>query len=365
LTTLELYREKWREVPRGSDTDGRVFSTDLLKLSDKELLSAWEAMAEQRYRGELSWVGPLYRETMKDSRVLELGSGLGFDGLRFVSWGARWIFADIVPDNLKLIERVARLKGIHQFTEYFLIPDDLSFQNVSGEVDAIWVFGSIHHVPFTIARQEALNALSLLKVGGRWIELVYPRERWLREGALSFDQWGRITDGERTPWAEWHDAEKVRKRLEPAKLTTLLNFSFSSANYHWLDFRYEGKTEPTHQLNVDLLQEQIKFAAASKKGFWDRYVICPQGFFAEALRVPLIECENVTVELEIQVKSGVVGLFLCDASASPLPAAEAILDARSDSYLVTLRARDAKLLVVSNLHWTRETRFKFLSLKQK
>ena len=37
-STLDQYREKWREAPRGSDTDGRIFSTDLLVLADEPFL---------------------------------------------------------------------------------------------------------------------------------------------------------------------------------------------------------------------------------------------------------------------------------------------------------------------------------------
>ncbi len=43
--TLSRIREKWREAPGGSDTDGRGFSTDLPGLSDEALLATWEAMA--------------------------------------------------------------------------------------------------------------------------------------------------------------------------------------------------------------------------------------------------------------------------------------------------------------------------------
>src|SRR5580704_12704231 len=165
---LDRHREKWREAPRGSDTDGRVFSSDLLALPDEAFLASWDAMAARR---------------------------------------------------------VATLKGLTQVA-FHLIGDDLSFAALPVGFDAICAFGSIHHVPFDIARREALAALERLKPGGRWMELVYPRERWLREGALPFEEWGRLTDGERTPWVEWHDIEKVRRRLFPAPFRTLLDFEF-------------------------------------------------------------------------------------------------------------------------------------------
>ena len=110
--SLRDYREKWREAPRGSDTDGRIFSTDFLKLPSERLLSAWEEMAARRYTGEIGWLGPLYFDTFRDRKVIELGSGLGFDGLRFATHGAHWTFADIVPDNLEVIRRIASLKGL-------------------------------------------------------------------------------------------------------------------------------------------------------------------------------------------------------------------------------------------------------------
>jgi hypothetical protein len=236
MDLLAPYREKWREVPGGDDNSPRFFSSDMLAMPDGEFLSWWETNAEKRISGSLSWLGPLYRDFLAGRHVLELGSGLGFDGLRFAAHSARWTFADIAPDNLKVIERVASLKGLSIKT--FLIGEDLSFDALDGQYDAIWASGSMHHVPFEMAREECLSALRRLKAGGRWIELAYPKERWIREGSPPFDQWGKFTDGERTPWAEWYDAEKLRARLGPATFATLLDFGFSDDNFHWFDFVY-------------------------------------------------------------------------------------------------------------------------------
>jgi hypothetical protein len=236
VDVLAAHREKWREVPGGDDTDARRYSSDLLKLSDTELLSFWEVMAANRASGVIGWIGPLYRDFVAGRRVLELGSGLGLDGLRFAGQGADWTFADIAADNLAMIERIARLKGLKVTTH--LIGPDLSFDKLEGQFDAVLACGSVHHVPFEIARQECLNVLKKLKVGGRWLELVYPKERWIKEGSPAFDKWAKMTDGDRTPWAEWYDADKIRQRLAPAELRTILDFAFSSDNYRWLDFEY-------------------------------------------------------------------------------------------------------------------------------
>lgn len=363
---LSRFREKWREAPGGSDTDERVFSTDLLGLPDEALLAAWEAMAARRYDGELGWVGWLYRDTFRDGRVLELGSGLGFDGLRFAAWGAHWTFADIVPDNLALIERIATLKGLRPRTSFHLIPDDLSFRDVPGSLDAIWVFGSIHHVPFEMARREALNALPLLRAGGRWLELVYPRERWLREGALPFDEWGKLTDGERTPWAEWHDLEKVRRRLAPARLQAVLDFPFCSSNYRWLDLRYEGQGSPPTRPAIDLLQQPATYPPRVRPSRRDGTVTCLHDLFAEAVRIPLLPADDeCVVDIEVAIGAGTIGVYLVDETGAALPGADAILDAGPDTRLATLRSRGARFVMVRNLRHRVRSHFRFVSLRQR
>jgi len=376
---LARYREKWREAPRGSDMDGRVFSTDLLALGDVELQAAWQAMAARRYAGEIGWLGPLYADFFRGKQVLELGSGLGFDGLRFAEAGASWTFADIVPDNLAVIRRMAGLKGLDARVRFHLIGDDLSFTSLGDDYDAIWVFGSIHHVPFEMARREALDALGHLKPGGRWMELVYPRERWLREGAPPFEQWGKLTDGERTPWAEWHDIEKVRRRLFPAALRTVLDFEFCAQNYRWLDLRYAGERSfrladfDLGMLSVtcDLLQEPIDREAGRASPWRGNTFSCPEGLFARAASIDLARplqqlghFPGFAVDLEVSVSRGSVGVGLIGANEAYLPAAEAVIDAGADTRLVTLRAVDgesATRLVFRNLRSGERSAFSLLS----
>ena len=358
LDPLESYREKWREAPRGSDTDGRIFSTDLLALSDEALAAAWDEMAERRYGGEIGWLGPLYFDTFRGRNIIELGSGLGFDGLRFAGHGAAWTFADIVPDNLEVIRRMASIKGLQDRVRFHLIGPDLSFGDLPRDYDAIWVFGSIHHVPFDTARQEALNLLPHLKPGGRWMELVYPRERWLREGALPFGDWGRLTDGERTPWAEWHDVEKVRRRLSPASFRALLDFEFCSHNYRWLDLQLVGDqgvpdgvaASNAPDASVDLTDEKLEvFPGASRLPPWTRRwsLACPQGLFARAARLQLASAlarvgnaRNVAIDLEVEVSRGAIGVGLTGEGGAYLPAAETVVESSVDSRLVCLRAVD-------------------------
>ena len=259
MDILAPYREKWREVPGGDDASARYFTTDLLAMQNDKFLALWEEHAAKRVTGSLSWVGPAYRDFFTGRRVLELGSGLGLDGLRFAGQGAIWTFADIAADNLKVIERVASLKGLRIKT--FLIGNDLSFDALGGQFDAILASGSMHHVPFDMARQECSSALRRLKPGGRWIELAYPKERWIREGCQPFDQWGKGTDGDRTPWAEWYDAAKLRARLAPATFTTILDFGFFDDNFRWFDLLYAPElAKPSPQLHNPSFFQRLRAA---------------------------------------------------------------------------------------------------------
>jgi len=76
---------------------------------------------------------------------------------------------------------------------------------------------------------------SHLRVGGRWLELCYPKERWERDGKLAFIDWGGKTDGERTPWVEWYDGHKLLKALEPYNFDTIFELNFHNNDFNWFD----------------------------------------------------------------------------------------------------------------------------------
>lgn len=157
MQALEECREKWREMPSGAE--GRVFGDSLQDLPDEQFLAYWSGMAAKRAGSVVGGLYPLYRDFLAGKCVLELGGGLGFDGMHYAGHGARWTFADIVPSNLAAIWRVARLKGLDVATHQ--IGDDLSFDAL-GEFDAVMVIGSIHHVTFDIARRKAVEVLKHL-----------------------------------------------------------------------------------------------------------------------------------------------------------------------------------------------------------
>lgn len=359
MQALDKYRDKWREVPSGAES--RVFGDSFQDQPDRQFLAHWSDMAAKRAASVVGRLYPLYRDYLAGKRVLELGGGLGFDGLQYAENGARWTFADIVPSNLAAIRRIAALKGIDVATHQ--IGDDLSF-DVLGEFDVIMVIGSIHHVPFEIARREALEVLKHLKVGGRWIELVYPRERWLREGSMPADTWGTRTDGDRTPWAEWHDAEKIRHRLRPAKLHTILDMELSWGSFRWIDCQYEGMGRET---------DSTKFAEVGsvimEGGSRDGWVFRGSpGAFRPICRFDLRPyMAGMTgpwrVDLVIEIRSGTVGIGLADAAGNHYSDEERVFDATLGGIPITLRSDDPSQLILRNRHEDQGSEFLLRSVR--
>ena len=96
-------RDKWREVPQEG---GRVFSDQLLQLDRSELFENWKRYFAHYQKSEPDrWYQILYKEFMRGKNVLEIGSGLGFDGTLRLQEGMvkEWTFCDIAETNLQVI----------------------------------------------------------------------------------------------------------------------------------------------------------------------------------------------------------------------------------------------------------------------
>ncbi len=237
---LSVLRRKWSVVPSGT---GRVSTNELMALPDGELLDTWDRLraeattgAAHRVRG---WYHLLYKDVLRDRTVVDFGCGLGIDGVSFAENGARVIFVDIVEDNLALVRRLCRARKVVN-VDFLYLEDIASIGSLPRPVDVFWCQGSMINVPFDFARREARAMLEHLPTGGRWIELAYPEARWEREGRLPFHLWGERTDGPGTPWVEWYDVDRLRRRLRPAKFDVVLDLEFSDGDFVWFDLMRVG-----------------------------------------------------------------------------------------------------------------------------
>ena len=232
---LARLRPKWSTVPAAGP--GRVDTRDLLAMSDHDLVAYWHkerqaATTGPAYSGR-GWYHELYKDALRGKKVLDVGAGLGFDAFTFAQAGAELTLLDIVPTNVDLHRRLAQALGIR--VEHFWLNELADLDQLSEEFDVIWAQGSMHHSPYELIRRQARSLLEHLRIGGRWIELAYPKERWERDGRPAFEKWGQKTDGPGTPWAEWYDLEKLLGRLAPARFDTVLAFNFRDNEFSWYD----------------------------------------------------------------------------------------------------------------------------------
>jgi precorrin-6B methylase 2 len=229
--------EKWHEVP--VTHQDRSSTRAMLELGDEELLAVWSRRAAAtggpKGLGVGDWEYYVYRELFKGSNVIEVGPGLGVLGVSFLEYCAHMTFIDVVESNLKLIERICRLKNLDNVKFLHLTSiEDLA--RLEGEYDAVFAHGSLHHAPAEVIKDEFTALASRLKVGGRFIMLAYPKLRWEREGCPAFSEWGKSTDGEATPWAEWYDLPKLLEQLAPHRFHVLMTFdNIANSDMNWFD----------------------------------------------------------------------------------------------------------------------------------
>jgi SAM-dependent methyltransferase len=235
--TFAKLRAKWSEIPAGNE---RRRSDEILILSDEQIWQLWQEAHRSRCEGSAwdvsGWSQALYKDVLRDKRVLDVGSGLGLDALFFSSVASQITCLDISQANLEVIKRLCSFKGVGNIDTFYL--EDLSsLDSLSGSYDVVWCDGSMICAPFEVARDESAIILQHLTPNGRWIELAYPRARWEREGSRPFSEWGASTDGEGTPWMEWYDTAKLVERLSPAKFEVVLAFEFHNSDYNWFDLQ--------------------------------------------------------------------------------------------------------------------------------
>lgn len=230
---IAVLRKKWGEVPAG---DRRQSSAQLLQRSDREILAEWDRARNNDVLGPgfgvRGWYHEAYRSLMPGKTVLDIGCGMALSTLCFAEMGARVTFVDIVPENVELVRRLCRAKGI---SAEFLTIDRFGDLDQLPIFDIVTTIGSLINTPLAVTRMEVDALKTHLRQRGRWLHLAYPRTRWEQEGRIPFCRWGEVTDGSGTPWMEYHDRDKIFWLFEPSEIRILFECEWHNNEFNWFD----------------------------------------------------------------------------------------------------------------------------------
>ncbi len=78
---------------------------ELLKLSDSQLLSEYKGFIEF-WESERAWEYNTYSQLFQDKDVLEIGSGLGYDGIFYSNYVTTWTYSDIIQENVLFFKKI-------------------------------------------------------------------------------------------------------------------------------------------------------------------------------------------------------------------------------------------------------------------
>jgi SAM-dependent methyltransferase len=143
-------------------------------------------------------------------------------------------FVDVSRTNLDVVRRLWSLKGLGD-ARFLHLERFADLDTLDTDYDAVFAFGSMHHIPAATGKAE-FDALSRrLKPGGRFVMHAYPFSRWIADGRMPFETWGGLTDGPGTPWAEWYDAPKLIAQLLPARFALVFYCEFRDGAMNAID----------------------------------------------------------------------------------------------------------------------------------
>lgn len=219
---FSIARHYWQNVPRAQG--GNPFNATLLsRTSDAELCAEFDremSVAVNKPERKCGFAVALEAITsLARPTVLDYGCGIGFYGINILinHRGAFVAFADINPQTLEVVSRIATAKGFAGHFTTLLVSDDHG-ESVTWHrpFDLIMAMGVLHHTPY--ARQIVRGLGQLQKQGSLFEAMLYNNEYWwdmaVRAGRrLSPSGFGRMTDppvGELTnPYSEPYSKRKA------------------------------------------------------------------------------------------------------------------------------------------------------------
>jgi len=156
----ERVRAFWQEHPCGS------------KFSDAEIGTREFFDRVEQHRYEKEWHIPAAAEfaSTRGLRVLEIGCGVGTDGLQFARAGATYTGIDLTEAAVDLARKNFESAGM---PGEFRVSDAENLDFADDSFDIVYSHGVLHHTPEIEAAVREVNRV--LKPGGRAIVMLYHR----------------------------------------------------------------------------------------------------------------------------------------------------------------------------------------------
>lgn len=231
---IDANRERWLKLPAGR---WRANIGLLLKLPDWLFVRLYNYFSKF-WEKERKWEYGRYTEIFAGRNVLEIGSGLGYDGIKYSRTASSYTYAELNQLQILFLQKVAAL--FHKTNIYFEFMTDPLSHTFSKHYNAFYAHGVLHHVPFEVAQKQFQQIDSFLEIGSYCVFLMYPKERWEKSGKPSFDKFGKYTDGS-CPWTEYYDTEKM-KALLGEKYELAFQKKWGHNNEEFVNFEFIKKS---------------------------------------------------------------------------------------------------------------------------
>jgi ubiquinone/menaquinone biosynthesis C-methylase UbiE len=132
----------------------------------------FEEVSRKRYEGR-DWHVPIIAkfDSFRGKDVLEIGCGIGTDGMEFARCGARYIGVDLTPKSLELTRERFNVFDVPGRFEVANAEEGLPLADDS--IDHVYSFGVIHHSP---APEKIIREIyRVLRPGGTLTVMLYNR----------------------------------------------------------------------------------------------------------------------------------------------------------------------------------------------
>ena len=106
----------------------------------------FEEISRKRYQGR-DWHVPIIAKfnSFRGKDVLEIGCGIGTDGIEFARNGANYVGVDLTPNSVELTRERFKVFGVPGRFEVANAEQGLPLADES--IDHVYSFGVIHHSP--------------------------------------------------------------------------------------------------------------------------------------------------------------------------------------------------------------------------